>query len=37
MSRTSLFSREAWDRNIAIYESIRTMPFNVQLASGALS
>jgi thiaminase/transcriptional activator TenA len=37
MSRTSLFSREAWDRNIAIYESIRTMPFNVQLTSGALS
>jgi thiaminase/transcriptional activator TenA len=37
MSRTSLFSREAWDRNIASYETIRTMPFNAQLASGALS
>src|SRR5215831_17312841 len=31
------FSREAWDRNAAIYETIRTMPFNAQLASGSLS
>jgi len=29
------FSREAWDRNVAIYETIRTMPFNAQLASAA--
>src|SRR6266545_5188349 len=36
MSR-SLFSREAWERNAAIYEAIRTMPFNAQLASGSLS
>ena len=36
MSR-SLFSREAWERNAAIYEAIRTMPFNAQLASGKLS
>jgi thiaminase/transcriptional activator TenA len=36
MSR-SLFSREAWGRNAAIYEAIRTMPFNAQLASGSLS
>ena len=27
MSR-SLFSREAWERNAAIYETLRTMPFN---------
>jgi thiaminase/transcriptional activator TenA len=31
------FSREVWDRNAAIYETIRTMPFNAQLASGSLS
>src|SRR5262249_54426839 len=37
MSRTSLFSRQAWDRNASIYEVIRTMPFNAQLASGTLS
>jgi thiaminase (transcriptional activator TenA) len=36
MSR-SLFSREAWERNAAIYETLRTMPFNAQLASGSLS
>src|SRR6266498_1241842 len=36
MSR-DLFSREAWERNAAIYETIRTMPFNAQLASGLLS
>src|SRR5919201_6987207 len=37
MSGTSLFSREAWERNAAIYEAIRAMPFNAQLASGSLS
>jgi thiaminase (transcriptional activator TenA) len=36
MSR-SLFSPEAWERNAAIYDTIRTMPFNAQLASGSLS
>src|SRR5215468_1394555 len=37
MSRTRPFSRQAWDNNASIYEAIRTMPFNAQLASGALS
>ena len=37
MSRTRLFSRQAWDKNASVYEAIRTMPFNAQLASGALS
>src|SRR3989442_12278157 len=37
MSRTRLFSRQAWDKNASIYEAIRTMPFNAQLASGTLS
>ena len=31
------FSREAWDRNAATYEVIRTMPFNAELAAGTLS
>jgi thiaminase/transcriptional activator TenA len=31
------FSREAWDRNGALYETIRTMPFNAELAAGTLS
>jgi thiaminase/transcriptional activator TenA len=31
------FSRDAWDRNAAVYEIIRTMPFNAELAAGALS
>src|SRR5919112_2784323 len=31
------FSREAWDRNVALYEAIRTMPFNAELAAGTLS
>jgi hypothetical protein len=34
MNRTRLFSRQAWDKNASIYEVIRTMPFNAQLASG---
>src|SRR5437016_4999077 len=37
MSRSRLFSRQAWDKNASIYEVIRTMPFNAQLASGTLS
>jgi thiaminase/transcriptional activator TenA len=31
------FSREAWDRNAHIYEVIRAMPFNAELAAGTLS
>ena len=31
------FSRAAWDRNAHIYEIIRTMPFNAELAAGTLS
>jgi thiaminase/transcriptional activator TenA len=31
------FSREAWDRNAALYETIRTMPFNAELAAGTLN
>ena len=30
------FSREAWARNAAAYETIRTMPFNAELAAGTL-
>jgi thiaminase/transcriptional activator TenA len=37
MSGTTPFSREAWDRNAASYEIIRTMPFNAELAAGTLS
>jgi len=37
MSSTMLFSREAWDRNAELYEVIRAMPFNAELASGTLS
>ena len=37
MTSTTSFSREAWDRNAGIYEVIRTMPFNAELASGTLS
>jgi thiaminase/transcriptional activator TenA len=33
----SPFSRAAWDRNAAVYERIRTMPFNAELAAGTLS
>jgi thiaminase (transcriptional activator TenA) len=33
----SSFSREAWGRNAAAYEAIRTMPFNTELAEGVLS
>src|SRR5918993_6017057 len=31
------FSREAWDRNAALYETIRAMPFNAELAAGTLT
>jgi len=31
------FSAEAWDRNVRVYEVIRTMPFNAALAAGSLS
>ncbi|HEX8416582.1 MAG TPA: TenA family protein [Methylobacterium sp.] len=31
------FSTDAWARNAAAYEAIRTMPFNAELAAGTLS
>lgn len=31
------YSREAWDRQADLYELIRTMPFNSELAAGTLS
>ena len=31
------YSREAWDRQADLYEVIRTMPFNTELAAGTLS
>ena len=31
-----MFSTDAWDRNGALYERIRTMPFNTDLAAGTL-
>ena len=31
------FSADAWERNAALYETIRTMPFNAELAAGTLS
>lgn len=34
---TELFSRAAWQRNVRAYETIRTMPFNAELAAGTLS
>jgi thiaminase (transcriptional activator TenA) len=37
MSNTTSFSRDAWQHNAPIYEIIRTMPFNAELASGSLS
>ena len=30
------FSQEAWARNAAAYETIRSMPFNAELAAGTL-
>src|SRR3954463_158973 len=32
-----IFSRAAWDRNAPIYDVIRRMPFNAELAAGDLS
>ncbi|MEM6762828.1 MAG: thiaminase II [Pseudomonadota bacterium] len=34
---TTPFSADAWERNLALYEAIRTMPFNNDLADGSLS
>ncbi|MCG6121817.1 MAG: thiaminase II [Microvirga sp.] len=31
------FSTQAWRRNLALYETIRAMPFNAELAAGTLS
>ncbi len=31
-----MFSQDAWASNAALYETIRTMPFNVALADGSL-
>ena len=31
------FSQQAWERNARLYETIRTMPFNTELAQGTLS
>jgi thiaminase (transcriptional activator TenA) len=31
------FSREAWEWNALLYDAIRTMPFNTELAEGVLS
>src|SRR5215218_1334313 len=31
------FSSQAWSRNAGLYEAIRTMPFNADLAAGELS
>jgi thiaminase/transcriptional activator TenA len=30
------FSQDAWDANSALYDTIRTMPFNAELAAGTL-
>jgi thiaminase (transcriptional activator TenA) len=37
MSTTVPFSRQAWDKNVHIYDVIRAMPFNAELAAGTLS
>src|SRR3954466_2607688 len=31
------FSSQAWSRNAGLYEAIRTMPFNAELAAGVLN
>jgi thiaminase/transcriptional activator TenA len=31
------YSSQAWARNADLYEAIRTMPFNAELAAGTLS
>jgi thiaminase (transcriptional activator TenA) len=30
------FSSDAWERNFALYETTRSMPFNCELANGQL-
>ena len=37
MTDTKSFSRDAWERNLPVYDVIRAMPFNAELAAGALS
>src|SRR5262245_32517246 len=37
MSSTAPFSHQAWDRNAHVYDIIRAMPFNAELAAGMLS
>ncbi|MPZ41000.1 MAG: thiaminase II [Rhizobiales bacterium] len=37
MTSTDLFSRVAWQQNARAYETVRTMPFNAELAAGTLS
>jgi thiaminase/transcriptional activator TenA len=37
MTAANSFSGEAWERNLAVYEVIRAMPFNTELAAGTLS
>jgi len=37
MTETTPFSRAAWDKNAQVYEVIRAMPFNAELAAGTLS
>src|SRR5262249_60735509 len=34
---TDIFSRAAWDRNAPVYDVIRGMPFNAELAAGSRS
>ena len=33
----TIFSREAWEQGASVYETIRTMAFNLELAAGTLS
>jgi thiaminase/transcriptional activator TenA len=33
----TIFSHEAWEQGASVYETIRTMPFNAELAAGTLS
>lgn len=37
MTNPASFSQAAWSRNARAYETIRTMPFNAELAAGTLS
>src|SRR5258708_34029020 len=37
MNATPPFSRDAWEHNAQVYQIIRTMPFNAELAGGTLS